>query len=451
MEEKLYPEHIKMGDRKRIQDAIDRVSVSGGGRVILTAGTYLTGTLRLKDGVTLYLEKGALLLGSDRIEDYPDNETCFVDAVGHKRGRALIYAFQANRVGIEGEGVICGRGECFPQEHPDHLIRPFLIRFAGCRQVTVKGVALWRSAAWCLHLLNCEEVRIQDAEIVSRCNKNNDGIDIDGCSDVAVSGCRIDSGDDALCLKSTAGRACRNIRISDCTVTSDWAAFKIGTESAGDFENVEVENCTFFDVNGCGIKVVPTDGGSVDGLYLHDIRMVRCTGPVFIAAGRRMRTYFPELPDAGPGREKTADGKAGAKSCPGSIRNVRIVRVTADVVTAKGSIYQGKQWGNAKGCVVLSGLREYPLENIEISDCRFDMPGGDEEIPEGPVPELGEEYPEFHLFDPLPASGIYVRHAENVTLRENTLTWKLPDARQETVLEDVREKTAAHTQKGENR
>ena len=423
MEERLYPQKgQKKDDSERIQNAVDRISLAGGGRVILTSGSYLSGTVCLKDGVTLYLERGAILLGSGRIEDYPDNETCFEDAVGQKRGRALLYAGNSSRIGIEGEGIICGRGECFPPEHPDHLIRPFLIRFTGCRNVTVRGVSLWRSAAWCLHLLDCEEVRIEDVDIVNRCNKNNDGIDIDGCRNVKVSGCRIDSGDDALCLKTTTRRPCRGIRISDCLMTTDWAAFKIGTESAGDFEDIELSDCTFFDGNGCGIKIVPVDGGNVDGVSIHDIRMIHCTGPIFLASGRRMRSYFAN--------------EEGAKM-PGTIRNVRISRVEADVVSAAGGIYQGKPWGNARGCVVLSGLKEYPMENIEICDCRFDMPGGFAEIPAGPVPELGTEYPEFHMFDPLPASGLYVRHGKNIRLHGNQITWKKSDVRQETVLEDV--------------
>ena len=75
----------------KIQEYIDECSKNGGGRVVLEAGTYVSGTLCLKDGVTLFLEKGALLLGSSEIEDYPDNASCFTDAVGHIRKRGMRY------------------------------------------------------------------------------------------------------------------------------------------------------------------------------------------------------------------------------------------------------------------------------------------------------------------------------------------------------------------------
>lgn len=421
MEERLYPrmkENVR--DTERIQEAVERVSLAGGGKVILSAGTYVSGTLRLKDHVTLFLEEGALLLGSDRIEDYPDNETCFEDAVGHKRGKALLYAYKSSDVSIEGRGTICGRGECFPVDHPSHLYRPFLVRFAGCDRVKIKNVSLCQSAAWCLHLLDCRLVKIQGVEIVNRCNENNDGIDVDGCQSVVISDCRIDSGDDALCLKATSSQSCRDIQIRNCAVTSNWAAFKIGTESVGDFENIEVRDCTFFDVNGCAIKIVPVDGGNVNGVRIKNIRMLRCTGPVFISAGTRLRQYF-----------------SAKKSRPGMIRNVKIQGVAADVISARGGWYQGAAWGDAKGGIVLSGLKEYPLQDIEVSGCCFDMPGGFSQIPNGPVPEMGDRYPEFHLFDPLPACGIYVRHGKNIRLKENIITLKQPDVRERIVSEDA--------------
>lgn len=87
------------GDTARIQEAIDDCFSRGGGKVVLEEGVYVSGTLRLKSHVTLCLAGGALLLGSTRIEDYPDNETCFTDAVGHRRGRALLYAVDAEDVG----------------------------------------------------------------------------------------------------------------------------------------------------------------------------------------------------------------------------------------------------------------------------------------------------------------------------------------------------------------
>ncbi len=403
-----------------IQEAIDRCRASGGGRVVLEAGVYISGTIRLKSHVTLYLERGALLLGSDRIEDYPENETCFTDAVGHRRGKALLYAYDAEEIGIAGEGVIDGRGGVFGPEHPAHLERPFLVRLCGCRQVRIQGICLRQSAAWGLHMQACTGVRVEGVQIINRCNANNDGIDIDSCSKVEISRCIIDSGDDALCLKTTSQNPCEEIHISDCVVTSDWAALKIGTESAGDFRGIEAERCIFYDVRGCGIKVVPVDGGTVSGLSIHDIEMRNCTGPIFFSTGRRLRDYYGEK-----------------RTSPGQIRHVILKRIKAQVVSARGGFYQGKPWGNAKGCVVFSGLEELPIEDLRIQDCEIELPGGVYEAYDGPVPQMGEQYPEFHLFDPLPCWGLYLRHVRRLSLRNVRLTKRGEDVRPMRKEEDV--------------
>lgn len=403
---------LREDSQETIQQAIDICHDRGGGQVVLTAGTYICGTIQLKSHVMLTLEQGALLLGSSDSRDYPENEACFVDAVGHKRGRAFIYAYQAEDIAITGEGMIDGRGGAFPPEHPDHLIRPFLVRLVECRDATVEGVVLRQSAAWCLHIQDSSRISIKKLTIVNRCNGNNDGIDIDGCSQVEIEDCSIDTGDDALCLKSTSQRACRDIRIRNCRVTTDWAAFKIGTESAGDFENIEVGNCVFYDVKGCGIKVVPVDGGHADNIYLHDIKMIDCTGPVFFSTGERLRSYF------GAGREE-----------PGRICHVVLERIHARTVSAKGSIYQGKPWGNARGCVVFSGLEKKPIEDVLLKECFFDMPGGVMEQPAERVPPMGKEYPEFHLFDILPCWGMYLRHVRGFRLEGLTMTRRNEDVR----------------------
>ncbi len=422
IQNKIFPKEDRAEgetDTVRIQEAIDSCHKQGGGRVVLAAGSYVTGTLCLKSHVTLCLEKGALLLGSSHIEDYPDNETCFNDAVGHKRGKALLYAYDADEIGLEGEGVVDGRGGEYPPEHPAHLVRPFLVRLVNCRNIRVRNVTLRQSAAWCLHVQDSRNVEIMGVTIYNRCNGNNDGIDIDGCSNVDVESCRIDAGDDALCLKSTSEQPCRSIRICNCQVTTNWAGFKIGTESVGDFQDIMVENCFFYDVKGCGIKIVPVDGGNVRNVTLKNIKMFNCTGPVFISTGERLRQYF-----------------AVKRQKPGTIEHLVLENITADAVTAAGGFYQGAPWGNAKGCVVVSGLQDAPVRNVIFRSCSFAMPGGIAEMPQGPVPEMGVQYPEFHLFDILPAWGMYLRHGDGIVLEQVTMTEKKEDVRPMLVKED---------------
>lgn len=387
-----------------IQAAIEKCTDSGGGRVMLSEGIYVCGTLQLKNHVTLWLEKGAMLLGSDEIEAYPDNESCFTDAVGQVRGKAFIYAWKQKKIGIGGPGIVNGRGGKFGEEHPAHLIRPFLVRLVGCSEVQIEETIFREAAAWCLHIQNCDQVRIRNVSILSRCNGNNDGIDIDGCRDVEIIDCHIDSGDDAICLKTTSGRPCSGIRISGCTVTSGWAGFKIGTESVGDFTDICLEDCRFYDIEGCAIKLVPVDGANVERVKIQRVRMINCTGPIFISNGERLNQYFSAKRDK-----------------PGTIRQLVLKEIEADVKKAEGRTYQGKLWGNAMGCVVLSGLAGNPIRDVFIQGCRFWMPGGAKEQYQREVPEMGNQYPEFHLFDPLPAWGLYQRNTEKIQLAEDTV------------------------------
>lgn len=411
---------------RAIQQAIDRLSASGGGRVVLGPGMYVCGTLRLEDGVTLWLEDGAALLGSDAIEDYPDNETCFTDAVGHVRGKALIYAYQKQDIGIGGPGMVNGRGYLYPVDHPAHRIRPFLVRLVECSRVTVEDTSFINAAAWCLHFQDCREVTVCRVTIHSRCNGNNDGIDLDGCQQVLVEDCSIDSGDDAICLKSTSGSACRAIQVRGCTVTSHCGGFKIGTESVGDFSDITLEQCRFFDVEGGAVKILPVDGGNVACVLIRDVEMISCTGPVFISNGTRLRRYLNVQ------REK-----------PGTIEDIVLEHVRADVKPAPVSWYQGKVWANAEGGVVLSGLPQNPIRRVTIRNCRFHMPGGRDEQPTGPVPVMGDQYPEFHLFDPLPAWGMYERDTEDTELIDTVFTKRAPDVRPVRVKEENEERKDA--------
>lgn len=419
-----WTEETKQNATEMIQQAIIECRDSGGGRVIVKPGIYVCGTIHLEEQVVLWLEEGAVLLGSGEIEDYSDNETCFTDAVGHVRGKALIYAYQKNGVGIDGPGMINGRGYLYSEDHPAHKIRPFLVRLVECKDVVIKQTTFCNASAWCIHLQDCETVLIKQVKIHSRCNGNNDGIDMDGCQDVEVTGCVIDSGDDAICLKSTSGRSCGRIQISDCTVTSRWAGFKIGTESVGDFFDITVENCRFFDVEGGAVKILPVDGGNVNHVVIRNVEMISCTGPIFISNGTRLRRYLTVK-----------------KEHPGYIRDIRLESITAMVKAAKGGWYQGKVWGNAQGGVVLSGLEEYPICGVTIKKCHFFMPGGMKEKIEKEVPPMGDQYPEFHLFDPLPAWGMYQRDTRDVTVEETEWVAKEKDIRPIMVKEECNKET----------
>lgn len=360
-------------------------------------GEYVIGTLELPDNTSLELSGGAVLLGSGDIGDYPENTAAFVDAVGHKRGRCLLLAKDAENIRIFGAGTVSGRGALFREGHPHYLERPFLVRIVNCRNVRIEQVHLQDAAGWCLHLLDSEDVCVRGVSIRSRCNDNNDGIDVDSCSRVLIECCTVDSGDDALCLKSTTGRPCRDIVIRDCAVTTGCSAFKIGTESVGDFENIRVEHCLFYDVDCCAVKIVPTDGANVRNVSVSGIRMRRCTGPVFVSVGTRLRAYFE-----------------ARRSCPGVIEGLRFEDIEADCTDAAGHMLDGRMWGNGKSCVALSGEREQKIRDVRFERCRFVMQGGVRRMPDSDVPKMGPQYPEFHLLGDLPAWGFFAQDVEEL-------------------------------------
>jgi hypothetical protein len=398
-----------------IQSAIDACFEAGGGTVKVPAGRYRIGTISLRSNVNLHLESGAVLEGSSDLADYPAAIDGFVDAVGQRRSRCLIAAVNAERVSISGRGVIDGRGGTFARDLDD---RPFLVRFIGCRDVSMTDVTLRDSAAWVSHYMECDTVHVRGVTIRSRVNGNNDGIDVDACRNVRISDCDIDTGDDAICIKSTTGGACRNVAVSHCILKSDWAALKLGTESAGDFQNILLSHCIIYDTNGGGLKLITTDGGRMENVMVSDLIMHRVSGPIFIRLGNRLRTYRGE-----------------ATKRVGSMRNITLRGIRADVWEEGFAL-----WGKTRRAgICITGVPEHPIEGLTLEHIHLTYPGGGtiEEAGGLEVPELGDHYPEFTIFTPLPAYGFYLRHARGVTFRSITIETVNPDARPAIVMDDV--------------
>ena len=187
-----------------IQQAIDDCSKAGGGRVVVPAGNYKTGTIVLKSDVHLYLEKGATLYGSTDLKDYRPMKSDFVSLRTQTPTIQLIYADKVANVQIDGEGTIDGQGWAFKKLtwNDEGITRPHLIRFIRGEEITVKDITLKNSGCWMQHYLACRYVRIENLKIYNRNNYNNDGLDIDGCYGVWVKGLQVDS--DRISILKTA-------------------------------------------------------------------------------------------------------------------------------------------------------------------------------------------------------------------------------------------------------
>lgn len=384
------------------------------------AGRYKTGTLFLRSNTKIHLLDNAVIFGSDNMEDYPDNEASFVDAVNQKRGKALVISYRAENVVISGEGKIFGNGSTLLE-----ATRPFLVRIVESKNVKIEGVSLCDAAAWCLHINGSSDVLIDGITINSDVNANNDGIDIDASNHITVKNSHIMSGDDGICLKATMDCACEYINIENCKVSSGWAGFKIGTESVGDIRHISVKNCYFYDVVGGGIKIVPTDGANVEDVVIENIEMSNCTGPIFIALGERLRKY------AGVGRNTLS-----------TIKDIRIENIKADVISApiRGE-YLGEIWGNAIGGIIISGTKKNFIKNLTLKNIEATLPGGVTDYAEHEVIYIGEKYPEFHMMDTVPAKGVYLRNIENSEISDFKLSFKTGDVRKLYHIEDCNDLT----------
>jgi polygalacturonase len=384
-------------DSRAIQQSIDRCSQAGGGVVLLPAGTYLSGTLELKSGVTLHLAAGSRLVGGTSLEDYPERVPALRSYTDNYTRRSLIYAEKQERIAIEGAGVIDGRGAPFKGPY---LVRPYMLRFIECREVAVRGVTLRDSPMWVQHFLACEGVHVHGIRVHSHVNHNNDGIDIDACRRVRISDCDIDSGDDAIVLKSTTDRPCEDVVIANCVLRSACNALKLGTESNGGFRNIAISNCSIYDTRLAGLAVECVDGGTLERVVVSGLVMNKVGCPIFVRLGDRGRPFKEGM--ARPG--------------VGVLRDVSISGVYA---SGAGKV----------GCSI-TGLPDRPVEGITLRDVRLSFVGGGTAA--DAAREIGEErekYPEHSMFGTLPAYGFFCRHARDRRMDDVRVSTEAPDAR----------------------
>jgi hypothetical protein len=420
-------------DSPAINAAIDTCNKAGGGVVYCSPGNYLCGTVELKSNVTLYLEAGAVILGSTDVKQYtrkpgPDPKS---DA-----GQAhLIYARDAENVSLIGPGRIDGQGRSFwkpsnrkpapdsdkwtDRRHFDwtHIARISpMVELVNCTNLRLESIELVGASGWTLRPVNCTRVFIQGITIRNPAiGPNTDGIDLTGCQQVAISDCLIDTGDDAICLKSenpygATPRLSKNITVTNCILTSSTNAFKIGTASQGGFENITFSNSTIVSSDPdlasrmiAGIAVEVVDGGWIEGLVISGIQIQDARAPLFIRRGDRANLF--------------ATKRAGLRG------------VLIDGVQATGAILTSS----------ITGLPGMDVEDVRLSNIHIDtvMPGKKEWLKPS-VPEVPGGYPESRMFGWLPASGLYCRHVRGLSLRDVSFTAPAEDWRNTMIFDDVR-------------
>ncbi|MHC4395195.1 MAG: glycoside hydrolase family 28 protein [Planctomycetota bacterium] len=409
-------------DTKAIQAAIDACANTGGGKVRLNNGKFLSGTIYLKTSVTLYIETGAVLLGSKNLSDYPATIPRYRSYTDHYTDKSLIYAEKAENIAIMGRGTIDGQGASF---QGPYKVRPYMIRVIECKDVMVKNLTIRNSPMWVQHYLACDNVIIDAITVDSIVNGNNDGIDIDSCRKVSISNCNVKSLDDAIVLKSTSDRPCRDVTVTNCVLSSRCNALKLGTESNGGFQNITITNCTVYNTRLAGIALELVDGGIFDRVNVSNIVMDNVGCAIFIRLGNRARPFTNIIVDAKNPTSSKFKVNANAKiPGMGSMKNIIITNIQATGV------------GNT-GCSI-TGLPGFPIENVTLDNIRINFKGGGSAgLVSREIPENAKNYPEHNMFGLLPAYGFYCRHVKNIRFHKMDLGFEKTDFRPALVFDDV--------------
>jgi polygalacturonase len=366
----------KTKETAAIAKAIDACAKAGGGTVQFPAGKYLTGAITLRSNVTLRIDTGATILGSQDPRDYPLRDSPWGD--GRKEISSLIYGADLENVAITGGGIIDGQGEIwwkrqwFAKEKKGHPPaktpadfeeakkvangRPHLIKILRSKYVTIDGLRLTNSPSWTVNPVFCEFVTVHGVSIFNPVpSPNTDGINPESCRNVHISDCTIDVGDDCITLKSGTdeigrkmGRPTENVTITNCTMLKGHGGVVIGSEMSGGVRNVSISNCVFQGTDkGLRIKSQRGRGGVVEGIAMSNVVM-------------------QDVPEAFTITMFYAGADTPEETYPVNEGTPRFRDILINNVTARGSKTAGQ----------ITGLREMDIASITFSNVRIQAQKG---------------------------------------------------------------------------
>lgn len=431
-------------DSVAIQKAIDACSQAGGGTVYIPEGKYLCGTMHLKSNIHVWLDKGALILGSLNREDfdpYEENPTnCIYQDRSHSYfHHSLFHADNANDIALTGFGKIDMQSAWedldfseFGNGQGQHWCRGCkAIAFKECTNVVIRDLVIRNVTDLAVYFAGCENVTVSGLNILSHV----DGISPDCCKNVIISDCIVTTGDDSIVPKSsyTLGRfqAMENLTIANCVIrSSNAAAIKFGTESNAAYINSTITGCTIYDTDREGITLMSADGARIEGVAISNITMRNVAHPILLMISERLR------------------GPEG--STVGEIKNVSISNVMINgpyPETVEAPLAQNSKDHNEGNLTkkpihlpcLLIGLPESPIRNVSLSNVQFVAPGGGTEADRNAkMNEVRKQYPQaFAYGKKAPVYGLFARDVDNLRLYNVDFTTDKPDARDAMFLEHV--------------
>ena len=421
-------------DHTAINRAIDACVADGGGQVLLPAGTYLCGSIRMKSNVDLHLLAGARILAAPASMKVYDESEAF-GAPEYQDGghtyfhNSLIWAEDQQNVSITGHGMIDGEGLTKRDTEKGGNVQggsigtgDKAIALKQCRGVTIRDITIFRGGHFAIIVTGCEIGTIDNVTI----DTNRDGIDIDCCKYFTVSNTKVNTpNDDAIVLKSSYALKrlvpCEHVLITNCLVTGyklgtfldgtyvlekvNWVCgrIKLGTESNGGYRNITITNCTCMWSSGLAFEEV--DQGRMENIVVSNISMSHVHHyPIYITTGCRNR---------GP-KERTDVSTA---------RDIYINNVIADDCDSLAGI-------------IVTGMEGAPIRNVSLSNIRIQYRGGGQKVTT-PYREQGKNYPEPRWAGPTPAYGLFARHVVGLKLHNVEFELLRPDERPDIILDDV--------------
>lgn len=304
---------LKMGAKgngvKDCKPAFDKAmkmaKKKGGAHIIVPKGTYLiNGPIHFESNVCLELQENAVLKFSPEPRYYLPMVKTGWEGTFLQNYSPFIYGYQLHDVSIIGKGTIDGnasttfstwkpnqkRGQQLSREmnHQEvpiaernfgdgYWLRPHLVQFFQCKNITIEDVFITNAPFWCVHLLQSENIICRgiryDAKLV-----NNDGIDPEYSRNVLIEDVHFNNGDDNVAIKCgrdndgwTTAMPSENIIIRNCHFKGLHAVV-IGSEMSAGVRNVFIENCDYagYCKRGIYIKTNPDRGGFVRDIYVNN-------------------------------------------------------------------------------------------------------------------------------------------------------------------------------------
>jgi len=310
--------------------AIETCSDFGGGRIIVSEGTYLSkGPIHLKSNVNLHIKKSASIVFSTDPKDYLPLVHVRWEGTECYNYSPMIYAYKEKNIALTGGGTIDAQSKetwakWKKKQGPDkkilrqmgndlvpvkerifgegHFLRPSMVQLFDCENILIEGITIKDSPFWVVHPTYCKNVTVRKITVDSW-NTNNDGCDPDSCTDVLIEDCLFKTGDDSVAIKAgrdqdawRAGKRSENIIVRNSKLRSRCNGLCIGSEMSGGVRNIFMENCQLDEAGSVLFFKSNLDrGGCIENVFARNITVNKCKSVVKFTNGYHgyRGNYFP--------------------------------------------------------------------------------------------------------------------------------------------------------------